>query len=113
MATRRDDPDDAVHSTDDPFADDATPDEPPAVVEQLEQLEPLLAEAAELVIRTQLGSTSMLQRKLKVPFVAAAAIMRELERIGVVGPAAGSKARTVLMSIDEWTKAHRPLRAVR
>jgi len=64
----------------------------------------LLISAAEIVIGNQLGSTSLLQRKLKIGFARAGRVMDMLEELGVVGPAEGSKGRKVLMSIDEYQK---------
>jgi S-DNA-T family DNA segregation ATPase FtsK/SpoIIIE len=66
----------------------------------MNHLDPMLEEVAKLVVSTQQGSTSMIQRKFSIGYNRAGRLMDQLEKIGVVGPAQGSKPREVLCMGD-------------
>jgi S-DNA-T family DNA segregation ATPase FtsK/SpoIIIE len=81
-------------------------EEAPSVEEDGER-DPLFYEAALLVVRSQYGSTSLLQRKLGVGFSRAGRLMDQLEKAGIVGPARGSKPREVLIQDESLLEAYR------
>ena len=66
----------------------------------LNHLDPMFEEVAKLVVQTQQGSTSMIQRKFAIGFNRAGRLMDQLEKAGIVGPSQGSKPREVLVMGD-------------
>ncbi|UCC82314.1 MAG: DNA translocase FtsK 4TM domain-containing protein [Gemmatimonadota bacterium] len=69
--------------------------------DELEDRDPLFKRAAEVVIQHQQGSTSLLQRRLKIGYGRAARIVDQLEHAGIVGPPEGSKPRDVLVTLQD------------
>jgi len=65
------------------------------------EIDPMFTEAATLIVQTQMGSTSLIQRKMKLGYNRAGRVMDQLEEFGIVGPSMGSKAREVKVKTNE------------
>ncbi len=70
--------------------------------------DPLFGEAARLIVQNQIGSTSLLQRRMKLGYNRAGRLMDQLEAAGVVGPGQGSKARDVLIRTEAELESYLP-----
>ena len=66
------------------------------------EVDPMLKQAADVVIDAGQASTSLLQRRCKLGYARAARIMDEMERMGIIGPYEGAKPRAVLVSRQQW-----------
>ncbi|HHE46912.1 MAG TPA: DNA translocase FtsK, partial [Bacteroidetes bacterium] len=72
----------------------------------LDAVDELFEEAAKIVVRTEQGSVSVLQRRLRVGYARAARLIDQLEQAGIVGPFDGSKARQVMVTAEELTERY-------
>jgi S-DNA-T family DNA segregation ATPase FtsK/SpoIIIE len=66
-----------------------------------DEIDPMFNDAAQLIVQTQMGSTSLIQRKMKLGYNRAGRLMDQLEEFGIVGPSMGSKAREVKVKTNE------------